>query len=91
MELTVSQIEAGRWIFEWRRSMRTNYYQSQWRHSTGTMKYPRKRSFLRFYTGRGHAVGTSDSGGIRGLQYTDDNFANSDGTRDYDKICMEQW
>jgi hypothetical protein len=54
------------------------------------MKYPRKRSFLRFYTGGRGGVGTSDSGGIRGCN-TDDNFANSDGTRDYDKIYMEQW
>jgi hypothetical protein len=49
------------------------------------MKYQGNEAFYGSIRVVGTGGGTS-GGGIRGLQYTDDNFANSDGTRDYDKI-----
>lgn len=68
-------------------NMRTNYYHKpvasfNWDYEIS--EETKLSSVL--YGSWARGGGTSDSGGIRGLQYTDDNFANSDGTRDYDKI-----
>lgn len=79
-------LDAGQWKGE-AFNMKTNYYDKPVASLNWDYKISEKTKFSTvLYGSWGRGGGSTASGGIVGKSYTDINFANADGSRNYDKI-----